>query len=80
MPERNAKVRRRLAAGKLRLRICDLRNLGPRAESLLASIGIRTVEALRERGALDAYLALRRAGRAKSLNLLWALVGALDCE
>lgn len=78
MPERNAKVRRRLAAGKLRLRICDLRNLGPRAESLLASIGIRTVEALRERGALDAYLELRRAGRAKSLNLLWALVGALE--
>lgn len=78
MPERNAKVRRRLAAGKLRLRIRDLRNLGPRAESLLAAIGIVSVEALRARGALDAYLALRRAGLAKSLNLLWALVGALE--
>lgn len=78
MPERNAKVRRRLAAGKLRLRIRDLRNLGPRAESLLADIGIHSVEALRARGALEAYLALRRAGNAKSLNLLWALVGALE--
>ena len=35
MPERNPKVRRRLAAGKLRLRICDLRNLGPQAERML---------------------------------------------
>jgi DNA transformation protein len=78
MPERNAKVRRRLAAGKLRLRIRDLRNLGPRAESLLAAIGIVSADALRARGALDAYLALRRAGLAKSINLLWALVGALE--
>lgn len=78
MPERNEKVRRRLAAGKLRLRLRDLRNLGPRAESLLAQIGITTVEALRARGALEAYLALRRAGLARSLNLLWSLVGALE--
>jgi hypothetical protein len=78
MPERNAKVRRRLAAGKLHLRICDLRNLGPRAEGMLATVGIRTAKALRERGALEAYLALRRAGHSQSLNLLWALVGALE--
>ena len=78
MPERNAKVRRRLAAGKLHLRICDLRNLGPRAEGMLATVGIRTAKELRERGALEAYLALRRAGHSQSLNLLWALVGALE--
>ena len=78
MPERNAKVRRRLAAGKLRLRIRDLRNLGPRAEVLLAAIGITSVEALRARGALECFLALRRANLARSLNLLWALAGALE--
>lgn len=78
MPERNAKVRRRLAAGKLTLRIRDLRNLGPRTEHLLAEIGIHSVEALRARGALEAYLAVRRAGGVQSLTLLWALVGALE--
>lgn len=78
MTDRNSKVRRRIAAGKLRLRLRDLRNLGPRAEQLLAEIGIHSVEALRERGALEAYLELRRRGSLKSLNMLWALVGALD--
>ena len=78
MTDRNSKVRRRIAAGKLRLRVRDLRNLGPRAEVLLAEIGIHSVEALRERGALEAYLELRRRGSMKTLNMLWALVGALD--
>lgn len=78
MPDRNPKVRRRLAAGKLRLRLCDLRNLGPRSVRLLGEIGIRTPEELRSRGALQAYLELRRAGSIRSLNLLWALVGAIE--
>ena len=78
MTERNSKVRRRIAAGKLRLRVRDLRNLGPRAETLLAEIGIHSVEALRERGGLEAYLELRRRDVVKSFNMLWALVGALD--
>lgn len=75
---RNAKVRRRIAAGKLRLRIRDLRNLGPRSEVMLAEVGIHDAETLRRRGGLAAYLALRRAGVTNSLNALWALVGALD--
>ena len=78
MPERNPKVRRRLAAGKLRLRICDLRNLGPQAERMLAGVGIRSVEDLRRIGALEAYLAVRRSGQTRSFNLLWALLGALE--
>ncbi|MFO1428160.1 MAG: TfoX/Sxy family protein [Steroidobacteraceae bacterium] len=77
-PLRNAKVRRRIAAGKLRLRIRDLRNLGPRSEEMLAGIGIRSVEQLRERGAVPAFLALRAAGITSALNALWALVGALE--
>ena len=78
MPERNSKVRRRIAAGKFRLRIRDLRNLGPRSERLLEEVGIRGVEELRRRGALEAYLAVRRAGGTSSLNLLWSLAGALE--
>jgi DNA transformation protein len=75
---RNSKVRQRLAAGKLRLRIRDLRNLGPRAESLLAGIGVRSVEELRRRGATGAYVELKQAGSMPSLNMLWALAGALE--
>ena len=78
MPERNSKVRRRIAAGKFRLRIRDLRNLGPRAERWLADAGIRSTEELRSRGALEAYLAVRRAGGTQSLNMLWSLAGALE--
>jgi DNA transformation protein len=75
---RNSKVRRRIAAGKLRLRIRDLRNLGPRTEVMLTSIGIRSADELRRRGAVPAFLALRRAQVTSTLNALWALVGALD--
>lgn len=78
MPDRNSKVRRRIAAGKFRLRIRDLRNLGPRAERLLGEVGIHSTEELRRRGALEAYLAVRRAGGTRSLNLLWSLYGALE--
>ena len=75
---RNQKVRQRLAAGKMRLRIRDLRNLGARSEELLAQAGIHSVAQLRDRGAVRTYVLLRRAGIASSLNMLWALAGALE--
>lgn len=75
---RNSKVRARIAAGKLRLRIRDLRNLGVRSERLLQQIGVHTAEELRRRGAIRAYAELKHAKATGSLNLLWALVGALE--
>ena len=75
---RNSKVRQRIAAGKLKLRLRDLRNLGPKTEAMLAEIGIRNADQLRDRGAVQAYLDLKRAGVVNSLNALWALAGALD--
>lgn len=75
---RNSKIRQRLAAGKLRLRIRDLRNLGARSEAMLADIGIANVEQLRARGAIQTYVDLKRAHDATSLNMLWALAGALE--
>ena len=75
---RNSKVRARIAAGKLRLRIRDLRNLGVRSEQMLAAVGIRSVDELRRRGAVRAFADLRRAGIASSLNMFWALAGALE--
>jgi DNA transformation protein len=75
---RNSKVRARIAAGKLRLRIRDLRNLGTKTEEWLAVIGVYTADELRRRGAVAAFGELKRAGVTSSLNTLWALAGALE--
>lgn len=44
---------------------------------MLARAGIHTVDDLRKAGAVQAYVAVKRAGVPTSLNLLWALEGAL---
>lgn len=54
-----------------------LRNLGPRSREMLERAGIDTLERLRETGSVRAYVAVKRAGGRPSLNLLWALEGAL---
>lgn len=59
-------------------RLADLRNLGPRSEAMLAAAGITTVAALQAAGAIAAYAAVRASGQQASLNLLWALEGALS--
>jgi DNA transformation protein len=58
--------------------VSDLRNLGPKSREWLAAIGIRSVADLRAAGAVPAYVALKRARGGVSLNLLYALVGALE--
>jgi DNA transformation protein len=58
--------------------VADLRNLGPKSRDWLASIGIHTVADLRAAGAVPTYVALKRARSGVSLNLLYALVGALE--
>ena len=75
---RNSKVRARIAAGKLKLRVRDLRNLGARSEQMLAQIGVHSAQELRRRGPVRAFFELKRAGITSSLNMLWALAGALE--
>jgi DNA transformation protein len=58
--------------------VSDLPNLGPASRAWLASIGIHTVADLRRVGAVPAFVALKRVQRKASLNLLYALVGAVD--
>lgn len=58
-------------------RIQDMRGLGKKSEELLARAGITTAEGLRAVGAVAAFLTAKRAGLPVSLNLLWALEGAL---
>lgn len=54
-----------------------LPNLGPRSSEMLAQAGIENEHQLRQLGSVAAYLAVKRAGGNPSLNLLWALEGAL---
>lgn len=54
-----------------------LRNLGPASQRMLEAAGISTEEDLRALGSVAAYLAVKRTGVNASLNLLWALEGAL---
>lgn len=58
-----------------------LRNIGPKSMAWLRQTGIRTLEDLQGVGALAAYVRIKRAGFKPSLNLLYALEGALlDCH
>ena len=54
-----------------------LRNLGKRSQEMLAAAGIKSEEQLRITGSAAAFVAVKRAGCAPSLNLLWAIEGAL---
>ena len=54
-----------------------MRNLGPRSREMLAKAGIVSDEQLKALGAVAAFAAVKRAGGRPSLNLLWALEGAL---
>jgi DNA transformation protein and related proteins len=57
--------------------LAQLPNLGPKSQAMLARAGITSVDELRRIGAVGAYARVRRAGAGASLNLLWALEGAL---
>ena len=58
-----------------------LPNVGPKSAAWLRQVGIRTQAELAETGAVAAFVKIRRAGFKPSLNLLYALEGALaDCH
>lgn len=58
--------------------LADLRNLGPKSCEMLHKAGISSVEDLRRVGAVGAYVRTRAIWPGASLNLLWALEGALS--
>jgi DNA transformation protein len=57
--------------------IKNLRNLGPQSAKMLRKAGIVSNNELRSLGSIAAYLAVKRVGCSPSINLLWALEGAL---
>jgi len=54
-----------------------LHNLGPVSRQMLAQAGLRDEAAVRAIGAVTAYAQVRALCPKASLNLLWALEGAL---
>ncbi|NLB59388.1 MAG: TfoX/Sxy family protein [Gammaproteobacteria bacterium] len=58
-----------------------MRNIGPKSAAWLRQVGLHTRADLEAAGPVDAYMRVRRAGFRPSLNLLYALEGALnDCH
>jgi TfoX/Sxy family transcriptional regulator of competence genes len=54
-----------------------LRNVGPKSAAWLRQVGVRTQEDLETLGSVAAFIKVKRAGFRPSLNLLYALEGAL---
>lgn len=58
-----------------------LRNIGPKSAAWLRQVGLRSRADLESVGAVEAFMRVKRAGFKPSLNLLYALQGALlDCH
>ena len=58
-----------------------LRNVGPKSAAWLRQVGLRTRDDLAAAGPVDAFMRVKRAGFKPSMNLLYALEGALlDCH
>lgn len=55
----------------------QLRNIGPKSAAWLRQVGLRSEEDLRAAGPVQAFLKIKRAGFRPSLNLLYALEGAV---
>ena len=55
-----------------------MRNVGGKSAAWLRQVGIRTRSDLETHGAIGAFIKVKKAGFKPSLNLLYALAGALD--
>lgn len=58
--------------------LARLPNLGPKSQAMLNAAGIHTLADLHRLGSVGAYLQVKRQGGNASLNLLWALEGAIS--
>lgn len=58
-----------------------IRNVGPKSAAWLRQVGIKTDDEVKAIGSLETFMKVKRAGFKPSLNLLYALEGAvLDCH
>lgn len=55
-----------------------IRNVGPKSAAWLRQVGVRTQDDLEKLGPVEAFMKVKRAGFRPSLNLLYALAGAIE--
>ncbi len=60
------------------LELAHAAGLGPKSAAMLQAAGITRMEQLRQLGSVAAYAQVQQSGQKISLNLLWALEGALS--
>ena len=60
------------------MRIRDLEGLGPKSESMLASLDIYSIEEFKQSDAFDMYKRLKEQNVGVSLNMLYAMLGAQE--
>ncbi len=61
--------------------LAGLRDLGPRSAAMLTAAGVRTRDELARLGAIGACARVQATGKRVSLNLAYAIEGALtDCD
>jgi len=77
-PPKGGRARPAARAKTAASEVDSLHGLGPRSRELLERAGIASLARLRELGAIRAYVAVKRTGGKPSLNLLWALEGAIS--
>lgn len=58
--------------------LSELRGLGPASVQMLASVGITSAEQLRKADLFKLYAQIKEHNRRASVNLLYALMGALE--
>ncbi|WP_168210942.1 TfoX/Sxy family DNA transformation protein [Persicimonas caeni] len=59
------------------MNLADARNLGPRSAEMLADAGLLDLQEVRDLGAAECFRRVRMVHPKVSLNLLWALEGAV---
>jgi hypothetical protein len=55
-----------------------IRNVGPKSAAWLRQVGVRSHDDLVRLGPVEAFMKVKRAGFRPSLNLLYALAGAIE--
>lgn len=55
-----------------------IRNIGPVSQHWLESVGVKSREDLQRIGAVEVYFQIKKRVFSPSLNLLWALEGAIQ--
>ncbi|WP_436076295.1 TfoX/Sxy family protein [Acidovorax delafieldii] len=58
--------------------LANVQNIGPKSADALARAGLTTLSQLQQMGAVAAYVKVKGANTNITLNMLWALEGAIS--